>query len=73
MKPDSPLPVGLLQQRLDEDRPTSAHVDLACTDIEATAVWHEKLGARRLERGRHWLVMADPAGQPYCLTGRQPA
>ncbi|MEV6768593.1 VOC family protein [Nocardia sp. NPDC051030] len=71
--PDSPLPINLLLQRLDEDRPTSAHLDLSCTDTEATAAWHEKLGAQRIERGKRWIVMADPAGQPYCLTGRTPA
>ncbi|UGT42542.1 VOC family protein [Nocardia yamanashiensis] len=70
---DPRLPIGMLLQRLTEDRPTSAHVDLACTDIEATGAWHEKLGARQVQRGRHWLVMADPAGQAYCLTGREPA
>ncbi|WP_067813273.1 VOC family protein [Nocardia inohanensis] len=70
---DPALPIGLLLQRLEEDRPTSAHLDLACTDFEATAAWHEKLGARRVERGQGWLVMTDPAGQPYCLTGREPA
>ncbi|WP_067700533.1 VOC family protein [Nocardia jejuensis] len=73
LQPNSPLPISLLLQRLREDRPTSAHIDLACTDIEATAAWHEKLGARRLTRGQEWLVMADPTGQPYCLTGRIPA
>ncbi|MCU1470858.1 MAG: hypothetical protein JWQ39_2007 [Glaciihabitans sp.] len=67
------VPIDLLLQRLGEDRPTAAHLDLACTDIEATAAWHQKLGARRIDRGSRWLVMTDPAGQTYCLTGREPA
>lgn len=67
------IPLDFLLQRLGDDRPTSAHPDIACTDIEATAAWHEQLGARRVEIGKHWIVMADPAGQSYCLTGRLPA
>ncbi|WP_228809070.1 VOC family protein [Nocardia otitidiscaviarum] len=69
--PDGPL-VQFLLQRLDEDRPTSAHVDLASSDTEAIATWHESLGARRLGIGKEWIVMADPSGQPYCVTGRSP-
>ncbi|MFI6866769.1 VOC family protein [Nocardia sp. NPDC050406] len=72
INPEQPLPVKILLQRLDEDRPTSAHVDLACSDIDAVARWHESLGARQVSRGAHWIVMADPADQPYCLTGREP-
>ncbi|BAW08250.1 VOC family protein [Nocardia seriolae] len=67
------IPIDFLMQRLGENRPTAAHPDLACTDIEATAAWHEELGAHRTERGKQWIVMADPAGQPYCLTSRKPA
>lgn len=70
---DPVLPIGMLLQRLGDDRPASAHIDMACTDIEATAAWHQRLGARLVERGARWIVMADPAGQPYCLTGREPA
>lgn len=70
--PEEPLAIKILLQRLGEDRPTSAHVDLACSDIDAIAAWHESLGARRIERGANWIVMADPSGQPYCLTGRTP-
>ncbi|MFC9999587.1 VOC family protein, partial [Nocardia sp. NPDC127526] len=66
LRADPPLPINLLLQRLDETRPTSAHVDLACTDRHATAAWHEKLGAHRLGEGSHWIVMTDPAGQAYC-------
>ncbi|MRH89643.1 VOC family protein [Nocardia sp. SYP-A9097] len=73
LTPEPALPIKMLLQRLNEDRPTTAHPDLACTDIDATATWHEKLGARRVSRGSHWIVMADPAGQSYCLTGRDPA
>lgn len=66
------LPVRILLQRLDEDRPTAAHLDLSCSDIEATRTWHEKLGATFVSRGARWTVMRDPAGGTYCLTGRDP-
>jgi hypothetical protein len=66
-------PVRILVQRLDEQRPAGAHLDLACSDRDATRVWHQELGARLVSRHEHWLVMADPAGGTYCLTGRDPA
>ncbi|MGI5194917.1 VOC family protein [Streptomyces sp. CA-288835] len=67
------LPVRLLLQRLDEARPTSAHLDLSCSDMDATRTWHESLGATFVNRGAGWLVMRDPAGGTYCLTARDPA
>jgi hypothetical protein len=65
--------VQLLLQRLGENRPTSAHVDLAASDIEATAAWHESLGATVVERHEHWIVLSDPADGLYCVTGRDPS
>ncbi|MGX1545875.1 VOC family protein [Streptomyces adustus] len=70
--PPAGLPVRILLQRLDEERPASAHLDLACADIEATVAEHERLGAVPVSRHRHWTVMRDPAGGTYCLTGRDP-
>ncbi|WP_030594332.1 VOC family protein [Streptomyces fulvoviolaceus] len=72
LKPPPRLPVRILLQRLDEERPASAHLDLACADIEATRTEHERLGATLVARGRHWTVLRDPAGGTYCLTGRDP-
>ncbi|PXX54023.1 hypothetical protein DFR70_1254 [Nocardia tenerifensis] len=72
LRSETALPVHLLLQRLDEDRPTSAHIDLASADIEATAAWHESLGATVVERFEHWIVMNDPAGATYCITARDP-
>ncbi|NEB73945.1 VOC family protein [Streptomyces sp. SID14478] len=65
-------PVRLLFQRLDEDAPASAHVDLACGERSAVRAWHESLGARFVRDGRSWSVMRDPAGGLYCLTDRTP-
>ncbi|KUN27412.1 hypothetical protein AQJ23_11805 [Streptomyces antibioticus] len=70
--PPPGLPVRVLLQRLGEERAASAHLDLACADIEATRVRHEQLGAETVAHGRHWTVMRDPAGGTYCLTGRDP-
>jgi hypothetical protein len=72
LKPPSGLPIRILLQRLGEERAASAHLDLACADIEATRARHEELGASLVARGAHWTVMRDPAGGVYCLTGRDP-
>lgn len=66
------MPVQLLLQRLGEDRPAGAHIDLASADIDATAAWHKSLGATLVERHEQWIVMSDPADAPYCITGRDP-
>jgi hypothetical protein len=65
-------PIQILVQRLDEPRPAGAHLDLACSDPEATRRWHQEFGARLVARHEHWLVMVDPAGGAYCLTDRDP-
>lgn len=66
------MPVRILLQRLGDGSGGGAHVDLACADPEATRVRHERHGAVCVERGRHWIVMRDPAGGAYCLTRRDP-
>ncbi|MEV0292692.1 VOC family protein [Nocardia sp. NPDC050710] len=66
------LPIQILLQRLGEDRPTSAHIDLSSSDIEATASWHESLGATVVQRQAHWIVLTDPADAVYCVTARDP-
>jgi hypothetical protein len=70
--PPAALPVRILVQRLEDARPTSAHLDLACSDIEAVRAHHERLGATLIGRGARWAVLRDPAGGTYCLTGRDP-
>ena len=72
LKPPRGLPIRILLQRLGTDRASSAHVDLACSDIEAARSWHEQRGARVVGRWPHWIVMKDPAGGAYCLTARDP-
>lgn len=70
--PPPGLPVRILLQRLGAERAASAHLDLACADIEATRARHEELGAETVAHGSRWTVMRDPAGGLYCLTGRDP-
>jgi hypothetical protein len=72
LQPPPSLPVRLLLQRLTSDRPTSAHLDLACADVDAIRDWHVTRGAVEVARRRLWTVMRDPAGGTYCLTARDP-
>ncbi|MCX5237476.1 VOC family protein [Streptomyces prunicolor] len=72
LKPPPGLPIRILLQRLGEERPAAAHLDLACADIDAARERHEQLGATVVSHGKHWTVMRDPAGGVYCLTGRDP-
>ncbi|RNI23046.1 VOC family protein [Flexivirga caeni] len=47
------------------------HLDLAATDVEATAARCVELGATRPEEqpgGDRWTVLLDPAGHPFCIT-----
>ncbi|MBQ1092136.1 VOC family protein [Streptomyces sp. B93] len=73
VRPSAALPVRILLQRLDDERPHSAHLDLACADVDEVRAAHERLGAVVVSRGAHWTVMRDPVGGTYCLTGRDPA
>ena len=66
------MPVRLLFQRQAEVGTFGAHVDLACDDVEALTERHVAVGARVLARFPYWTTLLDPAGQPYCLTGRDP-
>lgn len=72
VEPPPGLLVRLLLQRLDEERPASAHLDLACADVAATRARHEQLGAAFVTGFPGWTVMRDPAGGTYCLTTRDP-
>ncbi|MDQ1016315.1 hypothetical protein QFZ43_002864 [Streptomyces afghaniensis] len=72
VKPPPGLPVRLLLQRLDEERPACAHLDLACADVAATRARHEELGAAFVAGFSGWTVMRDPAGGTYCLTTQDP-
>ena len=72
LKPRSGLPIRILLQHLGNGADAGAHLDLACSDIEAARSWHEQCGARVVGRGPHWIVMTDPSAGAYCLTARDP-
>jgi hypothetical protein len=73
-RPDG-MPFRLLLQRLgDEDQRSlaTAHLDIAAGDERAQlAAAHERLGAQLVRTAPGWVTLQDPAGMPYCLTGRQ--
>lgn len=69
-------PVGqalrVLLQRVGDDGPVRAHLDLACSSRERELLRHVGLGARVVADNDAWTVMSDPAGMAYCLTDRSP-
>jgi Glyoxalase-like domain len=70
------LPLKMLLQRLDDVRPGQravAHLDVAAGHARSALAAHQEArGAHRAGTFEHWIAMTDPAGQPYCLTMRQP-
>jgi len=67
--------VQLLFQKLGSDDPATAvraHIDLGADDIEAEATRLIGLGAERLGPGRGWIVLRDPVGMVFCVTGNSP-
>jgi Glyoxalase-like domain len=65
----------LLFQRLGlDDRATAvrAHIDLGTDDVEAEAARLADLGAEILGPGRGWIVLRDPVGMVFCVTGNSP-
>ena len=43
------------------------HLDIETDDIEAEVARLERLGARRIEKVRTWVVMEAPTGQRFCV------
>ena len=62
----------VLLQRVGDNEPVRAHLDLACSAREREVLRHVGLGARVVAEHDAWTVMADPAGMAYCLTDRPP-
>lgn len=65
----------LLLQRLDEQDPkkrTRAHLDPGSDAAEAEVARLVFLGAERLATGSGWVVMRDPSGLAFCVTGNDP-
>ena len=67
------IPVRFLFQRLDAGNgPVRGHLDIATDDRAAETARHRKLGATVHSEHRHWTVLHDPSGEPYCITDRSP-
>lgn len=73
VRPDGQALRILLQRLDDEDGPTRAHLDLACSSRDREVVRHASLGARVVAEHESWTVLVDPAGLRYCLTDRSPS
>lgn len=71
VRPDGQA-LRVLLQRVGDQGPVRAHLDLACSSRERELLRHVGLGARVEADHDAWTVMVDPAGMPYCLTDRSP-
>lgn len=72
---DGRSPVQLLLQTLgaaDQGAVTRAHVDLGTDRIEPAVRRLVELGATRGPTGADWVVLTDPVGMVFCVTGNDP-
>ena len=53
--------------------PSRVHLDIEADDIEAEVARLEKLGAKRIQNVRTWVVMEAPTGQRFCVVRIQNA
>ncbi len=51
----------------DPAYPQQSHLDLGVTDLDTARGEAEAAGATVLDTRHGWVVMADPAGHPFCL------
>ena len=75
LRPGTGGSMQLLLQELGPDDPATtarAHLDLGTDDVEAEVRRLMALGASRVSDGRGWVVLRDPAGQDFCVTGQPP-
>jgi predicted enzyme related to lactoylglutathione lyase len=47
--------------------PSRVHIDIQADDIEAEVARLEKLGAKRVQKIKRWVVMEAPTGQRFCV------
>jgi predicted enzyme related to lactoylglutathione lyase len=72
--PSGALP-KLLLQRVAEPKAAKnrMHLDIETANVDAEVKRLEAIGARRLEQtarlehGSHWVIMADPEGNEFCV------
>jgi predicted enzyme related to lactoylglutathione lyase len=63
---DEPI---LLLQRVDHE--SRIHLDIETDDIDAEVERLEKLGAKKLEKVKRWVVMQAPSGHRFCVIRKQ--
>lgn len=69
-------PLQLLFQRLGDDDAAvraRAHFDLGTDDLDGEVDRVRTLGAQLLWSGDGFVVLQDPVGLPFCVTGTRPA
>jgi predicted enzyme related to lactoylglutathione lyase len=49
------------------------HLDIESDDVEAEAARLEKIGAKRIDKVKTWVVMEAPTGQRFCVVRPQRA
>ncbi len=54
------------------DHPSRVHLDIKTDNVEAEVRRLEKLGARVVQRIRHWRVMEAPSGHRFCVVELHP-
>ncbi len=62
--------IRFLLQRLDEEGPAGAHLDLGASDRPVEVQRHLALGATLVAEHDVWTVLRDPGGSLYCVTDR---
>jgi len=65
---DASQPRILLQK---VTHPSRVHFDIETDNIEMEVNRLLKLGAKEVERVRHWCVMEAPSGHRFCVIGNQ--
>jgi predicted enzyme related to lactoylglutathione lyase len=55
------------------EHPSRVHLDIETDDIDAEVARLEKLGAKRLQKIRTWVVMEAPTGHRFCVVKPQRA
>lgn len=65
---DESQPRVLLQKVTHESR---VHLDIETDDIDAEIERLRNLGAKEIERIRHWCVMEAPSGHNFCVVRHQ--
>ncbi|MDH3689176.1 MAG: VOC family protein [Gammaproteobacteria bacterium] len=64
-----PNEVDIEVQKVDHQ--SRVHIDIEADNIEAEVRRLEKLGAKRLEKIRTWVVMEAPTGHRFCVVSPQ--